>query len=172
MSDLLNADVITSASTSNLGILSLMILVLGVIALAFFRDAPHWIRLVAFGLLFSGVVGFAGALIKHEPEPRPPIAKIESEEAEPDQATEEEVTLNESFSYSGVTNCNGQRDAAKAEEVCRTSASSYVQTNQRTLISVEPQNISSSISHDREPLPSNARSCRSSGSVECKLRVQ
>lgn len=58
MDSLLDPDIIEAASSSDLGLLSLMILVLGIIALAFFRHSSNSIKFLTFCLLFSGVVGF------------------------------------------------------------------------------------------------------------------
>lgn len=63
MNTLLTPEVIEVASASNLGILSLMILVLGGIALAFFRHSATWVKLIAFVLLFAGVIGFGYAIV-------------------------------------------------------------------------------------------------------------
>lgn len=167
MDNLLDPEVISAASSSNLGILSLMILVLGVIALAFFRNAPDGIKFAIFILLFGGVLGFGAAIVKEAPEPDALV--LTNPKPETDQ---ELVSLTESFSYNGVTDCDGARDKSKAIEVCNSAANSYAQNNGRTLVSVSHENISSSISHSQEPFPSNARSCNSRGSVVCKLLVQ
>lgn len=171
MDNLLNPEVISAASSSSLGILSLMILVLGIIALAFFRNATDGIKFAIFILLFGGVVGFGAAIVKEAPKPIDPVQINPEHDAEPE--TEQElVSLTQSFSYSGVTGCDGTRDRTKAIEVCNSVATAYAQNNCRDLVSVTPENISSSISHSQEPWPSNVRSCLSLGSVVCKLRVQ
>lgn len=170
MDNLLNPELISAASNSSLGILSLMILVLGIIALAFFRNASDGIKFTIFILLFGGVVGFGAAIVKEVPEP------IDTGQTNPEtvaeQETVQEVRLTQSFSYSGVTGCDDARDESKAIEVCNSAATAYAQNNGRSLVSVTHENISSSILHSQEPWPSNSRSCRSSGSVVCKLRVQ
>ena len=66
MDSLLNAEVIKAAASSSLGTLSLMCLILGVIAMAFFRDAPVKAKLVVFGLLLVGVSGFGYAIVKQQ----------------------------------------------------------------------------------------------------------
>jgi hypothetical protein len=59
---ILNPDVIKAASTSQLGILSLMILVLALITLVFFHRAPVWLRFLVFVFLFAGVSGYGYSL--------------------------------------------------------------------------------------------------------------
>src|SRR5436305_1731981 len=61
MDQLLNPEVIRAAASSTLGILSLMCLILGIVALAFFRDAPVRARLLVFILFLVGVSGFGYA---------------------------------------------------------------------------------------------------------------
>lgn len=61
--NLLNADVIRAAASSTLGILSLMCLILGIVALAFFRDAPVRARVLVFAMLLLGVAGFGYAIL-------------------------------------------------------------------------------------------------------------
>ncbi|GAB4191783.1 MAG: hypothetical protein Tsb002_20880 [Wenzhouxiangellaceae bacterium] len=54
----LNPEVIKAASQSTLGILSLMVLILGFISLAFFLRSPVWVKLIVFVFLFAGTAGF------------------------------------------------------------------------------------------------------------------
>ena len=54
----LNPEVIKAASQSTLGVLSLMVLILGLISLAFFLRSPIWAKLVVFVFLFVGTAGF------------------------------------------------------------------------------------------------------------------
>ena len=68
MNSLLNPELIEAASSSNLGIFSLMILVLAVIALVFFRKAPVAVQLSAFIPLFLGVAGFGYAIVGAKPD--------------------------------------------------------------------------------------------------------
>jgi hypothetical protein len=68
MGNLLNAEVIKAAASSNLGMLSLMCLILGVIVMGFFKKAPVKVRIIIFILLFIGVAGF-GYAIMHEQSP-------------------------------------------------------------------------------------------------------
>src|SRR5258706_4754809 len=70
MDHLLSPDVIRAAASSTLGILPLMCLILGIVALAFFRDAPVRARLLVFVLFLVGVSGFGyAALNQHGPTP-------------------------------------------------------------------------------------------------------
>ena len=62
MDKLLNAEVIRAAASSSLGTLSLMCLILGVIAMAFFRNAPVRAKIIVFVLLLIGVAGFGYAI--------------------------------------------------------------------------------------------------------------
>lgn len=72
MGNLLNAEVIKAAASSSLGILSLMCLILGIIALAFFRRAPVRARMIIFALLLIGVAGFGYAILnQRSPSPIP-----------------------------------------------------------------------------------------------------
>ena len=73
MDSLLNAEVIKAAASSPLGTLSLMCLILGVVALAFFRNAPVRAKIVVFGFLMMGVAGFGYAILNQQP-PGPPSA--------------------------------------------------------------------------------------------------
>jgi hypothetical protein len=55
-------DIIKAASTSPLGILALLIVVLGILALAYFRKRPSY-QLLVFLCFFVGVAGFGVVLI-------------------------------------------------------------------------------------------------------------
>lgn len=61
------AEIIKSAAQSNLGILALMVLVVCLLALVFFRNASERIRLCIFLLLFAGVVMFTASVIIKSP---------------------------------------------------------------------------------------------------------
>lgn len=75
MESLLNADVIKAAASSPLGTLSLMCLILGVVALAFFKQSPVRAKLVVFGFLVAGVAGFGYAILnQQQPGARPDAA--------------------------------------------------------------------------------------------------
>jgi hypothetical protein len=67
---LLNAEVIKAATSSSLGALSLMCLILGTIAMAFFKKSQVRVRIMVFTLLFVGVAGF-GYSIKNQKSPDP-----------------------------------------------------------------------------------------------------
>lgn len=66
MENLLNAEVIRAAASSTLGILSLMCLILGIIALTFFRGAPVRARVFVFAILFLGVAGFGYVILNQQ----------------------------------------------------------------------------------------------------------
>ncbi|MBU3947427.1 MAG: hypothetical protein KJ826_04315 [Proteobacteria bacterium] len=66
MENLLNAEVIKAAASSTLGILCLMCLILGIIALALFKDAPIGAKLSVFVLLLIGAVGFGYVITKQQ----------------------------------------------------------------------------------------------------------
>lgn len=70
MESLLNAEVIKAAASSSLGALSLMCLILGTIAMAFFKKSQVRVRIMVFTLLFVGVAGF-GYSIKNQKSPDP-----------------------------------------------------------------------------------------------------
>jgi hypothetical protein len=63
MEHLFNAEVIKAAAASQLGVLSLMSLILGAIALIFFQKAETPVRIIVFMLLFGGVTGFGYAMM-------------------------------------------------------------------------------------------------------------
>lgn len=63
MEQLFNAEVIKAAAASQLGVLSLMSLILGAIALTFFQKAETPVRIIVFMLLFGGVTGFGYAMM-------------------------------------------------------------------------------------------------------------
>ena len=66
MDSLLSAEVIKAAASSPLGTLSLMCLILGVVALAFFKNAPVRAKMLVFGFLVMGVAGFGYAILKQQ----------------------------------------------------------------------------------------------------------
>ena len=77
----MDPELIKAAAGSPLGVLSLMVLVVSSIALAFFRDADPKIRLTVFILIFAGAAAFAAAVMMQKPtpvpgpvpEPKPPL---------------------------------------------------------------------------------------------------
>ncbi|HWQ94087.1 MAG TPA: hypothetical protein VN418_01105 [Gammaproteobacteria bacterium] len=72
MENLLNAEVIRAAASSSLGTLSLMCLILGIVALTFFRSAPVRAKVLVFALLLIGVAGFGYAVLnQRSPSPTP-----------------------------------------------------------------------------------------------------
>lgn len=85
MENLLNAEVIKAAASSPLGTLSLMCLILGVVALGFFKESPVRAKLVVFGFLVAGVVGFGYAILNQQQ----PGAR--SDPAAPPEATRDYV---------------------------------------------------------------------------------
>lgn len=72
MENLLNAEVIKAAASSPLGTLSLMCLILGVVALAFFKNAPTIAKVIVFAILLIGVAGFGSAVLNQQ-SPQLPI---------------------------------------------------------------------------------------------------
>ena len=66
MEKLLNAEVIKAAASSNLGTLSLMCLILCIIALTFFKNAPVRAKVLVFVLLLMGVAGFGYSIINQK----------------------------------------------------------------------------------------------------------
>jgi hypothetical protein len=58
------ADIIRAAATSPLGILALLILVTGVLAFLFFKDAPILVRFLIFVMIFGAVCSFGGAVLR------------------------------------------------------------------------------------------------------------
>jgi len=75
--NLLNAEVIKAAAASPLGMLALMCLIIGIIALAIFKNAPVRAKLIVFGLLLLGVGGFAYAILNQQAPGQAPEATRE-----------------------------------------------------------------------------------------------
>lgn len=73
------ADVIKAAATSNLGVISLIVLVLAFLAWRFFQQSSDKVKLMAFAMMFLGAAGFVAAVMvaggdapKAEAEPAAP----------------------------------------------------------------------------------------------------
>jgi len=77
-SDFLNADVISAAASSALGIVALVVLVLAFVALVFFRNDLPLVRLSVFGVLVVVFVGLIAASIYQEgiAQPNPAVPKV------------------------------------------------------------------------------------------------
>lgn len=90
-------------------------------------------------------------------------------EGNPDEAEDILVNLEQEFNYSGVDSCGEKRDSEASKDACDSVAESYAKANSMNLISVEVIDFSSRISKKKEPWPSNARSCKSNGTVRCKV---
>jgi len=72
------AEVIKAAATSNLGVISLIVLVLAFLAWRFFQQSSDKVKLVAFATMFLGAAGFVTAVMlaggdapQAEPKPLP-----------------------------------------------------------------------------------------------------
>src|ERR1039457_3024255 len=63
MGNLLTADVIRAAASSFLGIMSLRCLIVGIVALTFFKNASDRAKIFVFVLLLFGIAGFAIAFL-------------------------------------------------------------------------------------------------------------
>ncbi|NKB58656.1 MAG: hypothetical protein GKS00_20195 [Alphaproteobacteria bacterium] len=63
VSDFLNAEVITAAASSALGIIALVVLILAFVALVFFRRDGPAVRLSVFGVLVVVCVGLSATAI-------------------------------------------------------------------------------------------------------------
>ena len=72
MESLFSAEVIKAAASSVLGVLSLMCLILGAIAMAFFKKSQEQVRMTVFALLFFGVAGFGYSLMQQNATEKPP----------------------------------------------------------------------------------------------------
>ncbi|ATY31761.1 hypothetical protein [Sphingomonas psychrotolerans] len=59
--------IIEAAATSNLGVLSLLVLVLAFLAWRFFQKSGDKVKLVAFGLMFLGAFGFGASVMMAGP---------------------------------------------------------------------------------------------------------
>ena len=75
------AAVIRAAATSNLGVVSLLVLVLAFLAWRFFQRSDDRTKLIAFAMMFLGAVGFVTAVMMAggDPDPAP------DRQASPDQ---------------------------------------------------------------------------------------
>jgi hypothetical protein len=72
MESLLNAEVIKAAASSPLGVLSLMLLILGVLALAFFQKESVKAKLIIFATLTTGALFFGYLSLSSKlPDPHP-----------------------------------------------------------------------------------------------------
>jgi hypothetical protein len=58
------AEVIKAAATSNLGVISLIVLVLAFLAWRFFQQSSDKVKLVAFATMFLGAAGFVAAAMR------------------------------------------------------------------------------------------------------------
>ncbi|WP_412061067.1 hypothetical protein [Rubrivirga sp. IMCC45206] len=56
-------EIIEAAAQSPLGILALLVLVVGVVAVVLFRHSPDKVKLACFGMIFAGAVGFGLAVL-------------------------------------------------------------------------------------------------------------
>ncbi|MSN25312.1 MAG: hypothetical protein GJV46_05510 [Geobacter sp.] len=74
MENLMNADVIKAAASSPLGTLSLMCLILGFLAMAFFKNAPVRAKILVFALLLIGVAGFGYSILNQKTADKVPEA--------------------------------------------------------------------------------------------------
>ena len=60
------ANVIQAAATSNLGVISLIVLALAFLAWRFFQRSADRVKLIAFGMMFLGAAGFVAAVMLAE----------------------------------------------------------------------------------------------------------
>lgn len=67
--------VIQAAATSNLGVISLLALVLAFLAWRFFQRSGDKVKLIAFGMMFIGAIGFGGAVLTATGKPE--VARTE-----------------------------------------------------------------------------------------------
>ena len=65
-------EIISKAAQSPLGILALMILVVGVLAVLFFQQAPVAVRVSIFVLILGSACAFGVAVVREIPPPPPP----------------------------------------------------------------------------------------------------
>lgn len=63
----LNAGVIRAAAASPRGVLSLMCLIVGLLALVLFQSSPDWAKLIVFAVILLGVVGFGHSILRQPP---------------------------------------------------------------------------------------------------------
>jgi len=60
----MNASVIRAAASSPRGVLSLMCLIVGILALALFQSSPDWAKLIVFLVILLGVGGFGQSIVR------------------------------------------------------------------------------------------------------------
>lgn len=66
--------VIQAAASSNLGVLSLLVLVLAFLAWRFFQRSDDRVKLVAFGMIFLGAIGFGTSMFVATGSPKAQVA--------------------------------------------------------------------------------------------------
>jgi hypothetical protein len=139
------------------------------------KNHPVVAALILVGVIIIGLSSVTEALenIQSFFEEQPKTAK-EANGSVDDSRIEEPriISISQSFNYSGVAGCDRERDQRQAIAVCKTAAEAYETSNSVELLSVSVENVQSEISHDREPFPSNARTCESQGTATCSLRVK
>jgi len=67
-------DIIAKAGQSPLGTLALIILIVGILAVIFFQQAPVAVRFAIFVLILGSACAFAVAVMREIPTPTPPTA--------------------------------------------------------------------------------------------------
>jgi len=70
-------DIIREAAKSELGILALLIVAVGLLAYVFFRQASERIKVGVFALIFAGAAGYGIAVVKTAQAPRNGPAPVE-----------------------------------------------------------------------------------------------
>ncbi len=99
MEALFSPEIIEAASTSKLGVLSLMVIVIGSLCFFFFRDSPHGVKLTVFLVLFLGIFGYGKsvqvAYVQDEEFADTAIAADGKIEPEPEPEPEQPLTVPE-----------------------------------------------------------------------------
>nr|WP_320166650.1 hypothetical protein [uncultured Methylophaga sp.] len=95
-----------------------------------------------------------------------------STSVEPPPPVERTLNIEERRSYSGVTGCNTERSRRTAESACDEGGRNYASRNNLVLVSSRMVTFTQDIDHDREPWPSNARSCDAQVVANCQIVVK
>jgi len=87
-------------------------------------------------------------------------------------ASNQTVKIEEHRSYSGVAGCDTARSKKTAVSACKEGANTYVSRNNLKLVSVKLSNFAHDIKRNKEPWPSNARSCKANVIANCEIVVK
>ena len=82
------------------------------------------------------------------------------------------INIEERRHYSGVSRCNSERSKRTATASCNEGGLAYASRNQLQLVSSRLISFTHDVDNDREPWPSNARSCEADVIANCEIIVK